>query len=116
MSFDATAWAWSVQGLTSGEKLILLALADCENSADGECHPSTNRLSHLTGQSQSSVFKNLERLRSKGLIVSERRFKRNGIIGSLSAQHTILRTDNPRVQGSPELLAKSRDLENKVHE
>jgi len=75
MSIDATNWAWSLQGLTPSEKLVLLSYAD----RSGETHeawPSWSRLILDTGITRKTLHKVLTSLQTKGLIIKTGEKKR----------------------------------------
>ena len=68
MSIDATNWAWGIQGVSSTEKLILLAYAD----RAGETHeawPSWRRLILDTCLDRKTIDKGLKSLQAKGLMI-----------------------------------------------
>ncbi|MDP8961532.1 MAG: helix-turn-helix domain-containing protein [Actinomycetota bacterium] len=73
MSVEAIAWALSVKGLTSTDKLILVTLADhCGPS--GECWPGIRRVAAIVGVTERQVRKRLRVLERAGLVsVRERR-------------------------------------------
>jgi len=68
MSIDATNWAWSLQNITSCEKLILLSYADRAGESM-EAWPSKRRLELDTCLSHNSIDKALKSLSKKGYIV-----------------------------------------------
>lgn len=61
MSRAATDWAWSVQGVSSSEKLTLLALADRADE-EHQCFPSIARLAADTGLNRKTVMASIQRL------------------------------------------------------
>ena len=68
MSIDATKWAWSLQGLSPTEKLVLLSFAD----RAGETHeawPSWSRLILDTGITRKTLNKVLNSLQEDGHII-----------------------------------------------
>ena len=72
MSTDATKWAWSLAGLRSMERLILLSLADRADEYS-RCYPSIKRLEHDTCADRKTVIKTIGRLESKGLLITDKR-------------------------------------------
>lgn len=77
MSNRAMAWAWGVDGLTTVQKLLLVALADFADEADS-CYPGQERLAQLASTSRETVSRNLSRLEDLGLISRERRQRKDG--------------------------------------
>lgn len=71
MSASATFWAWR-QSTTSTQKLTLLALANCHNEGTGQCNPSVNHISSVTGLNRKTVIKSIAELEGLGLIESEK--------------------------------------------
>ena len=87
MSVTATSWAWHQTTESSGQRLVLIALADCCSEHDGEVGqigwPSIAHLSRMTGIGESTVKSHLDRLAEVGLIVKvERRRRRDGRLGT----------------------------------
>ena len=68
MSHKATHWAWSVSGISSSEKLILLALADRHNADTGDCFPSLDRIAEDTCTSRDTARRATQSLEQKGLL------------------------------------------------
>ncbi len=75
MSFTATRWAWSAPVENSGQRLVLLNLADRANK-QGECWPSQKRIARDTNLSERSVRGWLKKLQNNGYI--ERRPRKSG--------------------------------------
>jgi pyocin large subunit-like protein len=70
MSETARKWAWLVEGLTSAQKIVLVALADLAH-VEAEvflCQPSHAALAELTGLSTRTVQRSLDALDAAGLI------------------------------------------------
>lgn len=80
MSVRVSAWAWELECASSGEKLVLLALADHAGD-DGTCIPSTGRLSEKTGIGNSTVRKHLDALEERGVLSRRRRRRKDGKLG-----------------------------------
>lgn len=68
MSHKATHWAWSVSGISSSEKLILLALADRHNADTGDCFPSLDRIADDTCTSRDTARRATQSLEQKGFL------------------------------------------------
>lgn len=65
--YEIYNWAWGIEGLNQGEKLLLLALASYANKR-GECFPTRKELARRTGSSEASVRNHLRSLNKAGLI------------------------------------------------
>lgn len=61
MSIKATNWAYE-QRLPPTEKSVLVALAHRHNAKTGQCNPSVETLSIMTGCSERSVQRSLRKL------------------------------------------------------
>jgi hypothetical protein len=68
MSFTATNAAWTVDGLNTAAKFVLVALADHRSHRTGLCCPGNERLARHCALSLSGVKKALKELQIKGLI------------------------------------------------
>ncbi len=66
MSVKLMALVWELD-LSTFEKLVMLALADCAND-DGECWPSVATLSRKTGAAERTVQRSLRALEQCGLL------------------------------------------------
>jgi len=67
MSIKALNWAIEYPDLKSGQKLLLIALANYADE-DGACWPSIKTLMRITGMCNRSVIDNLSNLTQKGII------------------------------------------------
>lgn len=76
MSNKAITWAFD-QDLPTIDKFVLVVLADYADEA-ASCYPGQGRISTHTGASVSTVGRALKRLEKSGLIVRERRQRRDG--------------------------------------
>jgi hypothetical protein len=76
VSNRALTWAFE-QELKSGPKFVLVALADWADD-EGSCFPGVATIARRVGSVESAVRENLARLKAAGLIVEERRNRRNG--------------------------------------
>ena len=72
VSVAAVAWAFE-QKLPANEKIVLLALADCENGQTALCIPGQERLAEMSSMSVRTVQRMLARLEERGYIRRERR-------------------------------------------
>lgn len=62
----------ALRGLPATDKLVLLALAYCENHLTGDTHPSVPTLARLTGLTGRGVQKALRRLEEAGHLLTVR--------------------------------------------
>lgn len=76
MSNQAITWAFG-QSLPTIDKFVLVVLADYADEARS-CYPGQERIAANTGASVSTVRRALARLEHRGLIVRERRQRRDG--------------------------------------
>lgn len=72
MSLVALSWAFELT-LPPMEKIVLLALADCENGETLRCDPSQKYIAERASVSVRTVREMLQRLEEKGLIVRTKR-------------------------------------------
>ena len=80
MSLRVMTWAWKQETKSSGERLVLLALAD-HAGEDGECYPSTGHLGTKCSLDKKTVQRHLTALDSRGLITKlYRRKRQNGTL------------------------------------
>lgn len=77
VSIRALNWAWSVQGVTSTQKFLLVALADFADEEDA-CFPAQDRLASMIGTARETVSRNLGALEEVGLISRSRRSRVDG--------------------------------------
>lgn len=108
MSHKMTAAVWSLPRdafSSSGQRFVMLALADCHNEAHDECFPSISYLADKTGIGERQVKRHLADLAEAGWIEKDRRARRGD--GTLGVWFYILKvggvvSDIPaRSQGSP---------------
>lgn len=86
------SWAWSQDTKSSGERLVLLALAD-HAGEDGECWPQTGRLGEKCALDRKTVQRHLTALDERGIIEKVSRRKRPN--GTLAGWTYRLPLDNP---------------------
>ena len=72
MSIKAMSWAWEQPTTSSGEKLVLLALADHAND-DGQCWPGMERIGIKCGMGKRQVSNHVQKLIESGLVSTTRR-------------------------------------------
>lgn len=110
MSARATFWAWSVTGIKSSQKLVLLCLADNHNDDSGQCNPSVAFISDKTGLNRKTILQALADLEAEGLIEGKRRFgattnfrlKTNTNIGTGETRKRPRKAAQPQAQTSAE--------------
>lgn len=104
MSARALAWAWEREPRTSGQKLVLAALADRADE-DGECFPSIEWISSKCApMSEQSVKRALRELAEQGLIEkSQRRRRSDGTLGTWIYRLPVVTDDlwSPEVTSDP---------------
>lgn len=77
MSVQALSCAFAIRGISSSEKLVLLALANFANDKM-ECWPSQERLAADTELSERTVWAALAKLETAGLLTREKRHRQDG--------------------------------------
>ena len=106
MSGRALTWAWEQVTRSSGERLVLVALADRADE-DGHCWPSAAWLGRKTGLNERTVRRHLDTLDERGLLRRERRHRANGELSVydyyLDVQVAVRSSGHPRpvVQRAP---------------
>lgn len=95
MSLRAMTWAWTQDTLSSGERLVLLALAD-HAGEDGECWPQTARLAEKCALDRKTVQRHLIALHERGVVT--KLFRRKRMDGRLAGWQYRLNMD--AVEGS----------------
>lgn len=68
MSIIALEKAFAIADVRTGEKFVLVALANCQNKKTQLCCPSVKTLAAMTGLSPRQVQRHLDSLRGSGLI------------------------------------------------
>lgn len=76
MSIKALNWAWEQPTSSSGQKLVLLALADHAND-DGHCWPGMKRIADKCDMSARQVSTHVSNLEKAGILTTNRRMKDN---------------------------------------
>lgn len=89
-------WAWQQATVSSGERLVLLALAD-HAGEDGECWPHSARLAAKCSLTPKVVQRHLSALHERGLITKVERRKRPN--GTLSGWLYRLEIERPNAGG-----------------
>jgi len=77
MSNEAITWAYSLDGLKSGAKFVLVTLANYADS-EGSCFPGIGKIARQVSAGESTVRANLEVLKKAKLITEERRHRKDG--------------------------------------
>lgn len=77
MSLYALSWAFGLT-LPPNEKIVLLALADCENDETLQCNPGQKHIAAKASVSERTVRAMLAALEERSLIVRERQSAPNG--------------------------------------
>jgi len=68
MSFEAMAWASKQKTANSGQKLVLLMLANHANGVTGQCNPSHRRLADVCEMGASTLRKHIVELQRTGFL------------------------------------------------
>ena len=68
MSFEAMAWASKQKTGNSGQKLVLLMLANHANGVTGQCNPSHKRLAEICEMGASTLRKHITELEKSGFL------------------------------------------------
>ena len=90
--------------LPTSEKIILILLADNANDESGECWPSQGYLAKRSGMSRQNVNLVINKLRDKGYIKLEHRYREDG--GQRANVYTVIPGHVSRLGG-----VKSDDTE-----
>lgn len=81
MSVQASTWAWAQPTSSSGQRLVLLALADTADDT-GECWPGVRRICEKTQLSERQVRTHLDALEAAELLDRTRRRRADGTLGT----------------------------------
>lgn len=76
MSNRALNWAWSIDGLSTAEKLVLIRLADRANS-EGRCFPGLDSLASDCGVHRTTIIRAVRKLERMNLLAVHRQGGRN---------------------------------------
>ena len=68
MSLAATAWAWTVRGLTMPQRIVLLRLADRARNGDGRTWPSVETLAEEVEMAESTTRQAIRDLEDRRLV------------------------------------------------
>lgn len=77
MSFEAMAWAVKQETANSGQKLVLMILADYANSETGQCNPSHTKLADKCCMSVASIKRHIDDLEGLGFLKKVNVYKDN---------------------------------------
>lgn len=83
MSIKHLSWAFDLEGLTSSEKLTLLALCDRADQ-NGKCWPAYTDILRRTGLNRKTLARTIQSLEAKGLIEKGKRHGRSTVYSILS--------------------------------
>lgn len=108
MSVQASAWAWKTTTGSSGQRLVLLALADTANDT-GECWPGVDHLAEKTGLSVRQVRYHLDALEGLGLLTRKRRRRPDGSMGTYRYQ-LAMTSGHPRPVDQRQSIASGSPL------
>jgi hypothetical protein len=95
MSVQQITLALSLRNVSQAEKLLLIVLANYADE-DGRCWPSQKRLGEDAGMSDRSVRTAFVKLEEAGLIVRERRNRRDGSRGTDMIELHLERANDQR--------------------
>jgi DNA-binding Lrp family transcriptional regulator len=93
------AWAFDQRDLPPNEKIVLLALADCENGQTHACMPGQEHIAAMSGMSVRTVRRMLDALEAKGKIRREHRYNERGY--RTSDNYSLALRDNLTGRGEP---------------
>lgn len=84
MSIEHLSWAFDLEGLSSSEKLTLLALCDRADQ-NGKCWPAYTDILRRTGLNRKTLASTIRSLEDKGLIEKGKRHGRSTVYSILSS-------------------------------
>jgi hypothetical protein len=102
MSIQHLSWAFDLQGLSSTEKLTLLALCDRANQ-NGECWPAYEDILKRTGLNRKTLASTLKSLEAKYLISKDVRKGRSTVYNILAIDISTLPEPDCKQQGRPNI-------------
>lgn len=82
MSFEAMAWAVKQNTANSGQKLVLLMLANHANGYSGQCNPSHKRLAEECCMGISTLKGHIQALQDAGFLKVVNRFNNNSYVAN----------------------------------
>jgi len=104
MSIEQLNLALDIQGLTPGQKLVLLVLANRANKTF-EAWPSIGSIARQTCLSRSGVKKSLRQLKDRGLLIKKLRRNRANVyrltLGSESTKGSLSDLQEEQGKGHP---------------
>lgn len=99
MSYSAMAWARGIKTGSATVKAVLLAISNYADE-EGVCWPSQDQLAEDTELSRHSIMRAIDQLEELGLVMRERRHRRDGSRSSdlimLDLSRTVLRSTEQR--------------------
>ena len=103
MSFEALTWAVKQNTANSGQKLVLLMLANYTNPDTGQCNPSQKRLAEKCCMSLASVKRHIESLEESGFLSVENNYNNGAYVACQYVLHLSSNCTNPRLKLSQPL-------------
>ena len=103
MSFEALTWAVKQDTANSGQKLVLLMLANYTNPDTGQCNPSQKRLAEKCCMSLASVKRHIEALEEAGFLSVVNNYKNGGLVACQYQIHLSSNCTNPQLKMSQPL-------------
>jgi len=95
MSFEALTWAVKQNTANSGQKLVLLILANYTNPDTGQCNPSQKHLAEKCSMSHASVKRHIESLEQAGFLSVVNNYKNGGYVACQYVLHLSSNCTNP---------------------
>jgi DNA-binding MarR family transcriptional regulator len=103
MSFEALTWAVKQNASNSGQKLVLLMLANYTNPDTGQCNPSQKRLAEKCCMSLASVKRHIDNLEEAGFLSVVNNYKNGSLVASQYELHLSSNCTNPQLNLSQPL-------------
>lgn len=96
MSFEALTWAVKQNTANSGQKLVLLMLANYTNPDTGQCNPSQKRLAEKCCMSLASVKRHIDGLEEAGFLTVVNNYRNGSLIACQYELHLSSNCTNPQ--------------------
>jgi len=101
MSIEALHWAFKQETANSGQKLVLVFLANITNPETGQCNPSHKRIAAQCCMGVSTLKKHIAGLEARGLLTINHRFFDNVQSSNQYVLH-IYRQDSSQNPATPQ--------------